>query len=144
MYSVVPLKIILSQRYTLPDPCVLEVIRLVAKYLVAVVEDGVKKAVQANMAWVDTNAGLCIANAGVILPYAIGMTIGGKCSQIMHGEILAIVYPEFTHFIYPMAVEKFATLGRIFNSTLNDQPNEVSAKQQCELIDELHKQIGKL
>jgi alcohol dehydrogenase class IV len=41
-----------------------------------------------------------------------------------------------------MAVEKFATMGRIFDLTLNDQPNGVAAEQSCEFIDELLKQIG--
>ena len=94
------------------------------------------------MAWADTLAGLCIANAGVTLPHGIGMTIGGQCPQIMHGEALAVVYPEFTRFTYPTAVEKFATMGRIFDPALNDQPDEVAAEQSCELLDDLLKQIG--
>ena len=53
------------------------------------------------MAWADTLAGLCIANAGVTLPHGIGMTIGGQCPQVMHGEALAIPYPEFSRFTYP-------------------------------------------
>ena len=53
------------------------------------------------MAWADCLAGLCIANAGVTLPHGIGMTIGGYCPYVMHGEALAVTYPEFTRFTYP-------------------------------------------
>lgn len=124
------------------DYLALEAIRLVAENLAVVVEDGANKDARVNMAWADTLAGLCIANAGVTLPHGIGMTIGGQCPQIMHGEALAVVYPEFTRFTYPTAVEKFATMGRIFDQALNGQPDEVAAEQSCELLDDLLKQIG--
>ena len=47
------------------DYLALEAIRLVAENLVAVVNDGSNTQARANMAWADTLAGLCIANAGV-------------------------------------------------------------------------------
>jgi len=124
------------------DYLALEAIRLVAENLAVVVEDGANQAARTNMAWADTLAGLCIANAGVTLPHGIGMTIGGQCPQIMHGEALAVVYPEFTRFTYPTAVEKFATMGRIFDPALINQPDEVAAEQSCELLDDLLKKIG--
>jgi len=124
------------------DYLALEAIRLVAENLPAVVEDGANQEARAKMAWADTLAGLCIANAGVTLPHGIGMTIGGQCPQVMHGEALAVVYPEFTRFTYPSAVEKFAVMGRIFDPALNDQPDEVAAAQSCELLDDLLKKIG--
>jgi alcohol dehydrogenase class IV len=124
------------------DYLALETIWLVAENLVAVVEDGSNQEARENMAWADTLAGLCIANAGVTLPHGIGMTVGGQCPQIMHGEALAVVYPEFTRFTYPTAVEKFATMGRIFDPALSDQPDEFAAEQSCELLDDLLKQIG--
>jgi alcohol dehydrogenase class IV len=124
------------------DYLALEAIRLVAENLALVVENGANQDARMKMAWADTLAGLCIANAGVTLPHGIGMTIGGQCPQIMHGEALAIVYPEFTRFTYPTAVEKFAAMGRIFDPALNQQPDEVAAERSCELVDDLLKKIG--
>ena len=124
------------------DYLALEAIRLVSDNLATVVEDGANQAARANMAWADTLAGLCIANAGVTLPHGIGMTIGGQCPQIMHGEALAVVYPEFMRLTYPTAVTKFAAMGRIFDATLVDQPDETAAEQSCEILDELLKRIG--
>jgi len=124
------------------DLLALEAIRLVAKHLSTAVEDGSNLEAREAMAWADTLAGLCIANAGVTLPHGIGMTIGGQCPQVMHGEALAVTYPEFTRFTHPYAVEKFATMGRIFNPELENEPDEVAAEKSCEEVDRLLKKIG--
>ena len=71
----------------------LEAIRLVARHLPTVIEDGSNLKAREAMAWADSLAGLCIANAGVTLPHGIGMTIGGYCPHVMHGEALAVTYP---------------------------------------------------
>jgi alcohol dehydrogenase class IV len=124
------------------DTLALEAIRLVAKYLVTVVEEGSDIEGREALAWANTLAGLCIANAGVTLPHGIGMTIGGCCPQVMHGESLAVTYPEFTRYTYPYAVEKFATMGRIFDPNLEDEPDEIAAEKSCEVLDAFMKQIG--
>jgi alcohol dehydrogenase class IV len=124
------------------DLLALEAIRLVAKYLLIVVEDGSNIKAREAMAWADSLAGLCIANAGVTLPHGIGMTIGGYCPHVMHGEALAATYPEFTRFTYPYAVEKFATMGRIFDPDLEDESDEAAAERSCEVVDDLMKKIG--
>jgi alcohol dehydrogenase class IV len=84
------------------DTLALEAIRLVAKYLVTIVENGSNLEGREALAWANTLAGLYIANAGVTLPYGIGMTIGGCCPQVMHGEALAVTYPEFTRYTNPL------------------------------------------
>ena len=124
------------------DLLALEAIRLVAEYLPTAVEDGSNVEAREAMAWADTLAGLCIANAGVTLPHGIGMTIGGYCPHVMHGEALAVTYPQFTRYTYPYAVDKFAAMGRIFNSDLKDEPDEVAAKKSCEVLDDFLKKIG--
>jgi alcohol dehydrogenase class IV len=120
----------------------LEAIRLVVKYLPIVVEDGSNLEAREAMAWADSLAGLCIANAGVTLPHGIGMTIGGYCPQVMHGEALAVTYPEFARFTCPYAVDKFAAMGRIFDSELESEPDEVAAERSCEVLDKFLKKIG--
>lgn len=124
------------------DLLALEAIRLVAEYLPTVVEDGSNLEARKAMAWADSLAGLCIANAGVTLPHGIGMTIGGQCPQVMHGEALAVTYPEFTRFTYPYATDRFAAMGRILNPDLEDEPAEVAAEKSCEEVDKLLKKIG--
>jgi alcohol dehydrogenase class IV len=124
------------------DRMAIEAIDLVSKYLPTVVEDGRNKGAREAMAWADTLAGLCIANAGTTLPHGIGMTISGYCPQIMHGEALAVIYPEFTRFTYPYAVSQFATVGRIFNPALKNVPDEQAAAQTCEVLDTFLHEIG--
>ena len=124
------------------DMMALEAIQLVAKYLPAAVKDGANLDARERMAWADTLAGLCIASAGVTLPHGIGMTIGGYCPQVMHGEALAVVYPEFTRFTYPSAPEQFARVGRIFNPRLEDFPDKNAAAEACNEIDRFLQSIG--
>ncbi len=123
------------------DLLALEAIRLVAQYLPTAVDDGSNKEARAKMAWADTLAGLCIANAGVTLPHGIGMTIGGQCPQVAHGEALAVIYPEFTRFTFPYAIEKFAAMGRIFDPSLKDASDTDAAEKSCEAVDRFLKQI---
>jgi len=119
-----------------------EAMRLVAKYLPEVVDNGSYQEGREAMAWADTLAGLCIANAGVTLPHGIGMTISGYCPHIMHGESLALTYPEFTRFTYPFAIDRFADMGRIFNPSLNTISDDQAAERSCEEIDKFLRRIG--
>jgi alcohol dehydrogenase class IV len=124
------------------DMMALQAIRIVAKYLPNVVEVGDNLEGREMMAWADTLAGLCIAQAGVTLPHGIGMTIGGQCPKVMHGETLALTYPEFTRFTYPYAVHQFAEMGRIFNAKLCSVSDEAAAEKSCEEVDKFLKKIG--
>jgi alcohol dehydrogenase class IV len=124
------------------DLLALEAIRIVAEYLPKVLDDGFYMEGREAMAWADTLAGLCIANAGVTLPHGIGMTISGHCPQIIHGESLAVTYPEFTRFTYTYAISKFAAMGRIFQPDLKNVPDEEAAARSCEALDAFLKKIG--
>ena len=97
---------------------------------------------RSNLALADTYAGLCIANAGVTLPHGVGMAIGGMYPHIAHGETLAILYPAFSRFTWKSAISEFAALGRAFNSSLMDEPEELAAEKSCEEIDAFLKKIG--
>ncbi|MHC4790100.1 MAG: iron-containing alcohol dehydrogenase [Planctomycetota bacterium] len=119
-----------------------EAIRLVAKYLPTAVKDGSNKEARSAMAWADTLAGLCLANAGVTLPHGMGMAIGGLYPHVMHGEALAVTYPEFTRYTYNSAIRQFATLGRILNSALESETDEVAAQKACDELDKFLKDIG--
>lgn len=124
------------------DMMALQAIQIVVKYLPDVVEEGSNLKGREMMAWADTLAGLCIAQAGVTLPHGIGMTIGGQLPQVMHGETLALTYPEFTRFTYPYAVRQFAEMGRLFNTRLKAVSDQSSAEKSCEEVDEFLKKIG--
>lgn len=119
-----------------------EAIKRVIKYLPLVLKDRTNKEARIEMAWADTLAGLCIANAGTTLPHGIGMAIGGHVPHVMHGEALAVIYPEFMCYTYKSALRKFADLGRIFNCELEDVSNEEAAEKSCEEIDKFLKKIG--
>ncbi|MBE0687248.1 MAG: iron-containing alcohol dehydrogenase [Anaerolineaceae bacterium] len=129
-----------SSPYT--EHMALEAMALVVKYLPEIVAGSEDKEGREALAWADTLAGLCIANAGVTLPHGIGMTISGHCPQIMHGESLAVIYPEFTRFTYPFAISQFAAMGRIFDSNLKTLPDMQAAAQSCQAMDTFLKEIG--
>lgn len=119
-----------------------EAIKRVIKYLPITIKYKTNKEARIEMAWADTLAGLCIANAGTTLPHGIGMAISGHVPHIMHGEALAVIYPEFMCYTYKSALEKFADLGRIFNCELKGVSSEKAAEKSCEEVDKFLKKIG--
>ena len=80
------------------------------------------------MAWADTIAGLCIANAGVTLPHGMGMAIGGMYPHVAHGQALAIVYPACTEYTWEKAIDQHAFLSRTLNRELNGESDSEAAE----------------
>ncbi len=119
-----------------------EAITLVAKHLPVVLSDPGNIESRSAMAWADTLAGLCIANAGVTLPHGMGMAIGGMYPHVAHGQALAIVYPACTKFTWQSAVEQYAFLSKAFSNELNGSSLEEAAGQSEEIITSFLKQIG--
>ena len=119
-----------------------EAIRLIVTHLPSVVENGSDLEGRSGMAWADTLAGLCIANAGVTLPHGAGMAIGGMYPHVAHGEAVALIYPAFTRYTYSSARERFAEIGRILDPALKGESDETAAGRACERIDALMKNIG--
>lgn len=120
----------------------IDAIKRIVKYLPIACEDGENMEAREEMSWADTLGGLTNASAGVTLPHGLGMQVGGHCPNVTHGQALAIVYPQFTRYTYMNAVEKFAEVGRIFNTKLNNVNNEEAAKACCEEIDNFLKKIN--
>ena len=119
-----------------------EAISIVAEYLPKVLAAPDDITAREKMAWADTLAGLCIANAGVTLPHGMGMAIGGMYPNVAHGEALAIVYPAFTRFTWESAVPQFAKLARTLNPGLKDLPDGKAAGKSVEEVDKFLKKIG--
>lgn len=117
-------------------------ISLVIEHLPKVVKDGDNLESRECMALASMLAGLCIAHSGVTLPHGIGMTISGYCPQVPHGVALAVVYPEFTRYTYQFAPVKFADIGRIFDPSLGNEPDEIAAEKFCGIFDEFMKEIN--
>jgi len=126
----------------LTDMMSLAAIRIVVEHLPTVVKDGSNIEGRSAMAWADTLAGLSIANAGVTLPHGIGMAVSGMYPHVMHGEALAANYPAFMRYTYQSAVDKFASVARIFDPALEGESDEVAAEKSCELVDAFLKEIG--
>jgi alcohol dehydrogenase class IV len=95
-----------------------------------------------QMAWADTLAGLCIANAGVTLPHGIGMAIGGLYPHVAHGEALALIYPEFCELTWPSAIPEFARMSRLLNPTLRNASDKEAAAAGSGEISKFLKTIG--
>jgi alcohol dehydrogenase class IV len=126
------------------DMMALEALRLVVKHLPDAVRNGGDLPTRSAMAWADTLAGLCIANAGVTLPHGIGMAIGGMYPHVMHGEALAVVYPAITRFSWRFAVTRYAALARLLDPGLATLPDQTAAEQCAKALDAFLRNIGML
>ena len=119
-----------------------EAITIVVQNLRTAVTEASNKAARTAIAWADSLAGLCIANAGVTLPHGISMAIGGLYPHVAHAEALAAVYPPFTRYTCTSAIDQFAILGRILNKDLKTETDEVAAEESCSGLDNFLKSIG--
>jgi len=124
------------------DLIALESIKLVIKHLPIAVDYGSNRKAREALSLGSTLGGLCIANTGTTLPHGIGMAIGGHTTNIMHGESLAIMYPEINRWTWKHAISKYATVGRLFNPELEDESDEVAAEETCNEMDIFLKKIG--
>jgi alcohol dehydrogenase class IV len=118
-----------------------EAISIVVENLPKVLTDLKDVDARERMAWADTLAGLCIANAGVTLPHGMGMAIGGMYPQVAHGEALAIVYPAFADFTWEAAVPQFSKLARLLNPELNAVSDHQAASKSPAEISKFLKSI---
>jgi len=118
-----------------------EAIILVVENLSKVLVDLKDIETREKMAWADTLAGLCIANAGVTLPHGMGMAIGGMYPHVAHGAALAIVYPAFAEFTWEAAIPQFSKLARILNPELNSVPDKEAASVSPFEVGKFLKQI---
>lgn len=123
------------------DALSLDAIRRVAVYLPRAVADGNDMEARSQMAWVDTLGGFTNSCAGTTLPHGLGMQISGHCPWVSHGQSLAVLYPSFTRYTRPAAIEKFARVARIFDPGLNSVDDETASMECCRLIDEFLKKI---
>jgi alcohol dehydrogenase class IV len=119
----------------------LEAIRIVLRQLPAAIADGENVEVRSALAWADTLAGLCIANAGVTLPHGVAMAIGGLYPHVAHGEALAAVYPAIMRFTWNDARSQFAALGRHLEASLAGASEEEAAEGACRALDRFLERI---
>jgi alcohol dehydrogenase class IV len=124
------------------DMMALEALAIVAKALPAAVKNGRDVEARERMAWADTLAGLCIANAGVTLPHGIGMAVGGIYPHVAHGEALAAVYPAVLRYSYRTVPARFAAVGRILDRRLADETTAKAAAMTCDVIGRFLRKIG--
>jgi len=126
----------------LVDLIALDSLKMVIKHLPIVIEDTSNKEAREALSMTSTFGGICITNVGTTLFHAIGMSIGGNISNIMHGEALAIMYPEINRWTWKHATQKYATVGRLFNPDLINESDVVAAEQACVEIEKFLKKIG--
>jgi alcohol dehydrogenase class IV len=119
-----------------------EAISIVAEKLPILLDDLQNIEAREKMAWADTLAGLCIANAGVTLPHGMAMAIGGMYPYVAHGESLAIVYPACTQFTYANAELQYARMARILNPSLLSMNDQEAAKESVAEIEHFLQKLG--
>lgn len=124
------------------DLLALESIKQVVENLPIAVTNGSDLRAREKMAWADTLAGICIANAGTTLPHAMGQPISGHYPHISHGQSLAVIYPAFLEYTAEAAVDKFAAVARIFNPALCKAKNNKAAEALKDEVVSFLKQIG--
>jgi alcohol dehydrogenase class IV len=109
------------------DLLALESLRLLADNGLPVLDNGTEVELRSNLAWADTLAGWCIANAGTTLPHAMGQPISGHFPHVSHGQSLAIVYPAFLEYTCEASPERFIAAGKLFDSSVRDCEGAVGA-----------------
>lgn len=119
-----------------------ESVELIVKYLPVAMSHPDHELARKKLAWADTLAGICISNAGTTLPHGIGMAIGGHAPDVLHGEALSVIYPEFFRYTYSANIEKFAAIGRVLDPELEKEYDEVAARKSCQAMDNFLKEIG--
>ena len=124
------------------DLYTLDSLKKVIKYLPIAVKDGTNRDAREALAYAAMLGGLSITTVGTTLPHGIGMAIGGHVPDIMHGESLAIMYPEINRLTWKYAIPKYATVGRLFNPNLENETDEVAAEKACDEMDSFLKEIG--
>ncbi|MFX1394890.1 MAG: iron-containing alcohol dehydrogenase, partial [Promethearchaeota archaeon] len=124
------------------DILCLEVMKQVIKYLPTAIADGSNRQAREALSWSSTVGGICITSAGTTLPHGIGMAIGGHISNVMHGEALAIMYPEINRWTWKHAIPKYATIGKLFNRELENKSDKVAAEEFCNEMDNFLIKIG--
>jgi alcohol dehydrogenase class IV len=120
----------------------LEAIKVVKQYLPIAVQNGTDIDARTYMAYADTVAGLAFSNIGTTLPHGISAALGGMFGYIMHGEALAVIYPEFMEFTYKSSIKKFATLARIFDEKISKTDDNSTAEKSIKLVIDFLKSIG--
>lgn len=124
------------------DLLALEAMQIILHTLPLLLQDLANKEARMKMAWADTLAGLAIANCGTTLPHGLGMSIGGKAPWVMHGEALAVVYPEFLRYTAPYAKERFAKVARVLRPQLLTESDDVASSELISLLENFLKDIG--
>jgi len=124
------------------DLIALDSLKMVIKNLPIAIEDTSNKEAREALSMASTFGGICITNVGTTLFHAIGMSIGGNISNIMHGEALTIMYPEINRWTWKHATQKYATVGRLFNPNLINESDVAAAEQACIEIENFIKKIG--
>jgi alcohol dehydrogenase class IV len=124
------------------DLLALEALRLVAAALPRAVAAGHDLEARTTLAWADTLAGLCIANAGVTLPHGIGMAMGGLYPHVAHGQALASVYPAILRYSWDAAPARFAAAARIFDPALAGAGDAAAAEKLAGVIEAFLHKIG--
>ena len=131
-----------SQSNAYADMLAYESIKLIAKYLERAIKDGSDREAREAMAWASTLGGLAITNVGVTLPHGIGMAIGGHAPHVMHGEALAITYPEIIAWTWEAAIYPFARTARILNPALEKLSDKAAAQALGSEIERFLRAIG--
>lgn len=124
------------------DLYALDSLKKIIRYLPIATKDGLNREAREALSFTATLGGLCIANIGTTLPHGIGMAMGGQIPDMVHGESLAIVYPEINRWTWKQAIEKYAVVARLFNPELESEPDEIAAEKCCDEIDSFLKEIG--
>jgi len=120
--------------------CAQEAMRIIAKTLPKVVEDGDNLELRSTMAWADTLQGISLASNAVLTAHVTAMVLGGRY-HIPHGKAVASVTVACLRHSRKGAIDKLATVGRLMGGDLS-MNNESLADFAIEKIAGLIADIG--
>lgn len=102
------------------DVLALEAMRLIIRYLPAVVKDGGDINGRNQLAIADTFAGISLTNGGAGAPHPLGEIIGGR-TNMPHGLTLSVVFPAYIRWQWRKQIDRFALVAELFGATGSNQ-----------------------
>lgn len=115
---------------------------LIVETLPKLVKDTGNLELRENMALAAMLSGISLGNAAAALPHPISEIVGGVAPRLAHGQCLATLYPQFLRWQCTQAVEKCASVARLFDPALADRPDGTAAEALPELTAEFLKEVG--
>lgn len=112
------------------DPLALDAIKRVTKYLPRAYEDGNDMEAREQMAWANTEAGLCLTFGSLTVEHAMEHALSGVYQDLVHGLGLLLIAPAYFSYCEtkPELAERMADMAEAMGSPDPKAPGAFTAE----------------